>query len=230
VKSEVLTDKLLTSVKCEKHGLCGSGQEGNSIQVKLCCLRTACSLCGWSCLQLSYNKRSPGIKYFAGSKFFSSDLTLSWINLLVLFSQNRPASLLPHMGASLWYPAGQHVLFPDLSFRKKKSRDNLPVNFQYRAVLYKHTCNTRMKGRRTRRHCQGQLFFRVLTWPKGDQGIIFQIVASVRDPSCIKGLNLAGMAPKESFCQATPPLRYWEMLKTSALSTDSESKSLSLSK
>jgi hypothetical protein len=32
------------------------------------------------------------------------------------------------------------------------------------------------------------------------------------------------MAPKESFCQATPPLRYWEMLKTSALSTDSESK------
>ena len=205
MKSEVLTDKLLTSVKCEKHGLCGSGQEGNSIQVKLCCLRTACSLCGWSCLQLSYNKRSPGIKYFAGSKFFSSDLTLSWINLLVLFSQNRPASLLPHMGASLWYPAGQHVLFPDLSFRKKKSRDNLPVNFQYRAVLYKHTCNTRMKGRRTRRHCQGQLFFRVLTWPKGDQGIIFQIVASVRDPSCIKGLNLAGMAPKESFCQATPP-------------------------
>ena len=101
---------------------------------------------------------SPGIKYFAGSKFFSSDLTLSWINLLVLFSQNRPASLLPHMGASLWYPAGQHVLFPDLSFRKKKSRDNLPVNFQYRAVLYKHTCNTRMKGRRTRRRCQGQLF------------------------------------------------------------------------
>ena len=125
--------------------------------------------------------------------------------MLVLFSQNRPASLLPHLGAILWYPAGQHVLFPDLSFRKKKSRDNLPVNFQYRAVLYKHTCNTRMKGRRTRRHCQGQLFFRVLTWPKGDQGIIFQIVASVRDPSCIKGLNLAGMAPKESFCQATPP-------------------------
>ena len=224
MKSEVLTDKLLTSVKCEKHGLCGSGQEGNSIQVKLCCLRTACSLCGWSCLrnkQLSYNRRSPGIKYFAGSKFFSSDLTLSWINLLVLFSQNRPASLLPHMGASLWYPAGQHVLFPDLSFQQKKSRDNLSVNFQYRAVLYKHTCNTRMKGRRTRRRCQGQLFFRVLTWPKGDQGIIFQIVASVRDPSCIKGLNLAGMAPKESFCQATPPLRYWEMLKTSVWSTNS---------
>jgi len=31
------------------------------------------------------------------------------------------------------------------------------------------------------------------------------IVAIVRAPSCIKGLNLAGMAPKESFCQATSP-------------------------
>jgi hypothetical protein len=82
---------------------------------------------------------------------------------------------------------------------------------------------------RPRWRCQEQLFLRVLTWLEGGQGIIFQIVANVRDPSCIKGLNLAGTAPKESFCQATPPLRYWEMLKTSALSTDSESKSLSLS-
>jgi hypothetical protein len=54
------------------------------------------------------------------------------------------------------------------------------------------------------------LFLRVLTWLEGGQGIIFRIVANVRDPSCIKGLNLAGMAPNESFCQATPPFRYWE--------------------
>jgi hypothetical protein len=133
VKSEVLTDKLLTSVKCEKHGLCGIALWYCSVVlVKLCCLRTACSLCGWSCLpnkQLAYNRGSPGTKYFAGSKFFSSDLTLSWINLLVLFSQNRPASLLPHM--ALFFGTQLASMWASLTclFSKKMSRDNLPFNF-----------------------------------------------------------------------------------------------------